>query len=174
MDGALAGEAVAALLIELPELRRARSIALYAALDDELPTHPLFEALRGLGKPLLLPRGTTGEPLKFFPVDHWDDLHIGHHGVLEPPIAGEAAELGKGDIVIAPGVAFDPAGHRLGRGKGYYDRTFSVDSTAGGSLLLGLGYEFQVLPAVPASACDRGMDGIATEQRVLWIERGAS
>ena len=173
-DAARAGEAVAALLAPLPELCRAGRIALFAALDDELPTRPLFEALRALGKPLFLPRVTVGDPLAFYPVTRWDDLRVGHFGVLEPPAEAEAAALGEGDVVITPGVAFDPAGNRLGRGRGYYDRTFSVDSTAGGSLLLGLGYEFQVLPRVPASAHDRGMDGIATEQRVLWVERGAS
>ena len=173
-EAARAGEAVAALLIELPEILHAQNIALYAALDGELPTRPLFDALRALGKPVFLPRATNGAPLAFFPVDDWDELSVGRYGVLEPSTVAGAAEPGEADVVIAPGLAFDTAGHRLGLGKGYYDRTFSVDSAAGGSLLLGLGYEFQVLPMVPALAHDRGMDGIATEQRVFWIERGAS
>ena len=173
-DSERAGATVAAVLKGLPELRNARSIALYAARDDELPTRPLFESLRPLGKPLLMPLVTSGGPLAFFPVADWDELRVGHYGVLEPPGTTGAIELGKGDVVITPGVAFDPKGHRLGRGRGYYDRTFAADSAAGGSLLLGLGYEFQVLPSVPTSAHDRGLDGIATEQRVIWMERGAS
>jgi len=172
---ARAGEDVAKRLISLPELRQARSIALYASLDDELPTRPLFEALLALEKPLLLPLVTSDEPLAFYPVTDWNDLSVGHYGVLEPSTAAaEPAEFGKGDVVITPGVAFDLAGNRLGRGRGYYDRTFCADSPAGGSLLLGLGYEFQVLPSVPVSVHDRGVDGIATEQRVLWFEREAS
>ena len=155
-------------------MRQARSIALYASLDDELPTRPLFEALLTLEKHLLLPVVTTGKSLAFYPVTDWNDLSVGHYGVLEPPVAAKPAEFGKGDVVIAPGVAFDLEGHRLGRGRGYYDRTFGADSAAGGSLLLGLGYEFQVWPSVPVSGHDRGIDGIATEQRVLWFERGAS
>ena len=171
---ALAGEDAAKRLMLLSELRQARSIALYASLEDELPTRPLFGALLALEKPLLLPLVTTGELLAFYPVADWKDLSVGHYGVLEPPPAAEPAELGKGDVVITPGVAFDLEGHRLGRGRGYYDRTFGADSAAGGSLLLGLGYEFQVLPNVPVSVHDRRMDGIATEQRVLWFEREAS
>jgi len=143
-------------------------------VSDELPTRPLFEALLEFEKPLLLPLVTAGEPLAFYPVADWNDLSVGHYGVLEPPAVAQPAEFGKGDVVITPGVAFDLEGHRLGRGRAYYDRTFGADSTAGGSLLLGLGYEFQVLPSVPVSVHDRGMDGIATEQRVLWFEREAS
>jgi len=90
-DSERAGASVAAVLSELPELRNARNIALYAALDDELPTRPLFDALRPFGMQLLMPLVTRGEPLAFFPVADWSELRVGHYGVLEPRATGEAS-----------------------------------------------------------------------------------
>ena len=173
-EAARAGEAAAVLLSGCPEVRIARNIALYAARADELPTRPLFEALRAQGKRLFLPRVTTGEPLAFFAVEQWGDLRVGSYGLLEPPTLSATARVGELDLVIAPGLAFDRAGRRLGHGMGYYDRTFPVDCAETGSILLGLGYEFQIVPEVPTSPRDRGMDGLATEQRVFWIGREAS
>jgi 5-formyltetrahydrofolate cyclo-ligase len=110
-----------------------------------------------------------GARLEFAPVERWDELVAGRYGVLEPPEALGRVELRAGDAVIVPGVAFDEAGHRLGRGMGYYDRTFSG---AGGPLLVGLAYEFQVRSSVPFGERDRGMDVILTERRVRCIGRG--
>ena len=164
-----ASQHVCALLLETPWLRSASQVALYAALSDELPTRPLFDALRRAGIVPRLPRVASGARLEFAPVERWDELVAGRYGVLEPPEALGRVELLAGDAVVVPGVAFDEAGHRLGRGMGYYDRTFS---DADGPLLVGLAYEFQILPSVPSGDHDRGMDAILTERRVRRTGRG--
>ncbi|HEX7788202.1 MAG TPA: 5-formyltetrahydrofolate cyclo-ligase, partial [Methylomirabilota bacterium] len=157
-----AGRAVAAALAGSRIFLGARRIALYAALPDELPSRPTFEAARAAGHEVLLPRVAAGRRLVFHPVRAWDELRPGRYGVPEPDAAGVAIAPGPGDLVLVPGVAFDAAGHRLGRGGGFYDATFPPG--AGGPLLVGVGFELQIVDAVPHAAHDRSMDAIVTER----------
>jgi 5-formyltetrahydrofolate cyclo-ligase len=167
---AVAGEAaagaaarIAAHLLEEPVLRGARRIALYAALPDEVPSRPLFEAFAALGKPLLFPRTTPGGGLEFAAVRDWSELVPGRYGVLEPPAQAPAQPLGEGDLVLVPGVAFDRAGRRLGRGRGFYDRAFP---SRGVPFLMGVAYEIQLVDAVPHGAGDRAVQAVVTERGV--------
>lgn len=161
-----AGAAVARSLLAMPQIGRARRIALYAALPDELPTRPIFEALERLGRPRLFPRiaGSAGDRLEFAPVDAWDELLPGPLGVLAPPARRAALSLGPEDVALVPGVAFDREGRRLGRGGGHYDRAFA----AGGAFLVGIAFELQWVPRVPCDSRDRSMDAIVTE-RGAWL-----
>ena len=164
-----AAQAVAEHLLADPGVCAAPRVALYAALPDELPTLPLFEALGALGKQRLLPRILSGE-IEFAAVESWEELRPGFFGVLEPPEDRLSVEPAAGDVAIVPGVAFDACGHRLGRGKGYYDRAFSgARSTL--PLLIGAGYEAQIAPAVSHDSRDRSMDAIVTERGLRWIPR---
>ena len=70
-----------------------------------------------------------------------------------------------GDLVVVPGVAFDEDGYRLGHGKGYYDRAFAVE-LGDAPTLVGFGYEFQIVDAVPHDHRDRQMDAIVTDRKV--------
>ncbi len=164
-----AAHAVAERVASTPEFRAARCIALYAPLADELDTRPLFELCRGQGKRVLLPRARSDGRLDFAAVEHWENLRPGRYGVLEPP---DGVHGGKGpELVCAPGVAFDGEGHRLGRGKGYYDRTFDV-SGAEESVLLGVAFEFQWVDHVPHDRRDRRMDAVVTENALYRMGGG--
>jgi len=154
-----AGVAVAARVEALDAFARAGRVALYAALPDELPTRPLFEAVRRHGKSALFPR-LAGERLEFAPVERWEELRPGRYGVLEPPPG--AAGAGWGDLVLVPGVAFDRTGHRLGRGGGTYDRTFA--EAGEGVVLIGVAYEFQLVDEVPHGPGDRRLHAVVTER----------
>ena len=159
-----AGRLVAASVVALPECRRAGRVALYAALPDELPTRPLFGLLRQAGRPVLLPR-IVGERLEFAPIERWEELRPGRYGVPEPPAGRAAIGLEAGDLVVLPGVAFDAAGHRLGRGGGIYDRTFARGTPAG-PVLCGVALELQVVDEVPQGPGDRAVDLVVTERTV--------
>jgi 5-formyltetrahydrofolate cyclo-ligase len=165
-DSARAGQAAAAALIDLELARRAKRIALYAALPYELPTRPLFDAVVEKTGAALLPRTADPLGLEFFAVECWEALRPGAYGVLEPPDDGTAIRLMPGDLVVVPGVAFDEDGYRLGHGKGYYDRAFAAE-LGDAPTLVGFGYEFQIVDAVPHDHRDRQMDAIVTDQRVL-------
>jgi 5-formyltetrahydrofolate cyclo-ligase len=164
-DSARAGQAAARALMDLELARRAERIALYAALPHELPTRPLFDAVVEKIGAALLPRTADPLGLEFFAVECWGDLRPGAFGVLEPRNDGTAVRLMPGDLVVVPGVAFDEDGYRLGHGKGYYDHTFAAE-LGDAPTLVGFGYEFQIVDAVPHDHRDRQMDAIVTDRRV--------
>ena len=158
-----AGRAVLGHLEAWGTFRRAPRVGLYAALPDELPLRACFEALRAEGRTALLPRIEEDGRLSFRVVDAWSALEAGRYGVLAPARDAERASPGEGDLVLVPGVGFDRAGHRLGRGGGYYDRAFEEP---GGPLLCGVAYELQRVEVVPHGSHDRRMDAIVTERRL--------
>ena len=164
-ESARAGQAAARALIDLELMRRAVRIALYAALPYELPTRLVFDAVVEQTGAALLPRTTDPLGLEFFAVERWEDLRPGAFGVLEPSEEGTPVRLLPGDLVVVPGVAFDEDGYRLGHGKGYYDRAFAAE-LGDAPTLVGFGYEFQIVDAVPHDHRDRQMDAIVTDRKV--------
>jgi 5-formyltetrahydrofolate cyclo-ligase len=166
-EAARAAERIAARLLAEPAVRGARRIAMYAALPDEVPSHPIHDALLPLRKPCLFPRMSEELALAFAIVTDWSELRPGRYGVLEPPAQAEVVRPEEGDLVLVPGVAFDRAGHRLGRGQGCYDRAFPA-SARRPPLLLGVAYQLQLVEHVPCSETDRRMDGVVTEIALHW------
>lgn len=158
---AAAGAALPRLWRSEPSLAGLRRIALYAALPDELPTRPLFDALRAGGCEVLMPRCAVGG-LEFAWVEDWRQLAPGRHGILEPLDTATRGDPMEADAVLVPGLAFDRRGGRLGRGAGWYDRCFESDPTPH---LIGAGFALQVVDAVPVGPCDRQMGAILTERR---------
>jgi 5-formyltetrahydrofolate cyclo-ligase len=166
-------ERIAAALLAEPRVRAARRFALYAALPGEVPSRPLFDSLRALGRPCLFPRALPEGGLAWSAVADWSELRPGRYGVPEPPEQADVIRPEAGDLVLVPGVAFDRAGGRLGRGAGYYDRAFPV-SAPGAPLLIGVAYEIQRVDALPLVETDRRMDAVVTERALHWIGGGAA
>jgi 5-formyltetrahydrofolate cyclo-ligase len=157
-----AARAAAVRLGEAPEFGRSGRVALYAAVRGELSTRPLFDAILAAGKPALLPALDPGSRrLTFRPVRAWEELRRGELGVPEPP-GGVAEPLGPDDLIVVPGLAFDRCGNRLGSGAGWYDRTFPPGAD-GGPMLVGYGYEVQIVTEVPHGTGDRAMELVVTE-----------
>jgi 5-formyltetrahydrofolate cyclo-ligase len=167
-----AASRIAARLLEEPALRNASRVALYAALEGEVPSRPLFDLLTGLGKPCLLPRAEAQHALAFALVTDWGELRPGRYGVLEPPAQAAVIRPEAGDLVLVPGVAFDREGGRLGRGLGYYDRAFPV-SAPRPPLLIGVAYQIQLVDALPRVETDRRVDAVITEAGLHWAQREA-
>jgi 5-formyltetrahydrofolate cyclo-ligase len=163
-----AGRELAARLAGCPVFRAARRVAFYAALPDELPTRAAFDAARERGCCALFPAVEGERRLVFWPLERWEDLRPGRYGVPEPPRQGPAVELAQSDLVLVPGIAFDAEGHRLGRGAGCYDAAFPPG--VGTPLLYGVGFEFQVVDAVPHGSRDRRMDAIVTERIIREVQ----
>ena len=159
---AAAGRSVAELVLAAPEFESAAMVALFAALADEIPTRALFKTVGLAGKVRLLPRCVSEGVLEFAEVESWDELRPGRYGVLEPPPERATVSLAKIALAILPGLAFDSRGHRLGRGRGTYDRTFPP-GREGAPKLFGLAFEFQLVGEVPNGPLDRGVDAIVTE-----------
>lgn len=151
--------------LQLPEFAAARSLALYSPILNEVFTEEIFDQALKLNKRVVCPR-VQGAGMEFFPVNSRDDLQAGNFGILEPR-GDRSIPIAELDLLLVPGVAFDQTGHRLGYGKGYYDRLLHQRSA--GCRLVGLCFEFQLLPILPAEAHDIPMDLLVTEQRTLRL-----
>ncbi len=163
-----AGRRAAERVAEAPEFRERARLVLYAALPDELPTRPLYEIARSSAKTLLWPRTAGRGRLEFAPCLQWEDLIPERYGVLVPPPQQESVALGRDDLLLVPGVAFDLRGGRLGRGGGYFDRVLGAFEEWG-PLSWGVGFEFQLVEEVPRELHDRTVSAVVTEHRVQRV-----
>ena len=156
-----ADRAAAGHLAATPEYRRCHCIVAYAALPGELPVDSVVERARSDDKGVLWPRLALHGGLDFAPCARVEDLVAGRYGVREPPGATPAVTLGPDCLLLVPGLAFDTGGRRLGRGGGAWDRALVE---ARGAIAFGVGYEFQIVNAVPREAHDRAVDALLTER----------
>jgi len=132
---------------------------------DELDPLPLLHALAGRGAVCALPAVIgPGRPLAFRRWRPGDALVEARFGLSEPP--GTAPPVAP-DIVVAPLLAVDRAGRRLGYGGGYYDRTIAALRCRGAVLVVGIGYDVQIRPSVPEGADDRRVDWVVSEKRIF-------
>jgi 5-formyltetrahydrofolate cyclo-ligase len=151
--------------LRLPEFAAATTLALYSPILNEVYTEEIFRQACARGKQVVYPR-VEGASLEFFAVSGRDDLQVGNFGILEPK-GTQPVPVARIDLLLVPGVAFDLGGHRLGYGKGYYDRLLS--GRAKGAKLVGFCFEFQLLSSLPAELHDVRMDLLVTDQRTLRL-----
>jgi 5-formyltetrahydrofolate cyclo-ligase len=117
------------------------AIALYQAAGSEIDPAMLARALHEAGRSLCLPVTLAPEqPLIFRRWQPGDALAPDALG-MEAPLAD--APLVRPAVVLAPLVAFDPLGGRLGQGGGFYDRTLAALRADGGVVAIGLAYDEQ-------------------------------
>ena len=159
-------------LLAHPAVTEAKTILMYYSLPDEVCTHDTVNRLVQAGKTVLLPRvtGDTDMELRIYTAPA--DLAAGHYGIMEP--TGEVyTDYGRIDVAVVPGMAFDAQGHRLGRGKGYYDRFLSGVRAQGGDAgprpFVGLCFHCQLQDALPAEPWDERMTHICTDREWLCL-----
>ena len=165
---ASADRRVAELVRATPEYQRCRRLLVYAALPDELPLSTLVARARDDGKCLLLPRMAGAHELVLARIERIEGLAPGRYGVREPPADAAIESLGSDVLALVPGLAFDSGGGRLGRGGGVWDRALCERS---GALAFGVGFEFQIVDALPLEEHDQGMDGVVTETAIRRFAR---
>ena len=103
----------------LDEFRSARTVLIYMSLPDEVATAPFIEKWKDR-KRFVIPK-VNGDNLDLKLYDP-DKLESGYKGILEPTDEAQDVSAEEIDLALVPGVAFDRHGHRMGRGKGFYDR----------------------------------------------------
>ncbi len=150
-------------LIDSELFFRAKSLALYSPINNEVATEQIFSAARGQNKQVFYPR-VVGEDLEFLEVNAIDNLVPGSFGVAEPE-SGRKISIAELDLLIVPGVAFDMRGHRLGYGGGFYDRQLTDISR--GTTLVGLCFEVQLCDWLPTEEHDQALDYIVTETKFI-------
>ena len=140
------------------------TVMAYWPLPDEVDIRPLIDELVAQGKTVLLPKVTGDETMELRRYTSRADLAEGAFHIMEP-VGEPFTDYEKIDVALIPGMAFDAAGHRLGRGKGYYDR-FLLPFTSYPSpftfhpspLLIGVCFPFQRVAKVPSEEHDVMMD----------------
>jgi len=136
----------------------AQTLLLYSALPDEVPTQSLLDELVAQGKTVLLPRVVSDTDMELRQYTGLQDLQVGAFGILEP--TGKLfTDYEKIDVAVVPGMAFDKKGHRLGRGKGYYDRFLRLLPK---TYKIGICFSWQLVDNVPTDEHDILMDQIMT------------
>lgn len=135
-------------LAEWPAYRSAGCVLLYAALPGELDTGPMILRALADGKRLLLPRCEESGQIRAVAVEDPQTLRPGRFGIREPSGVQPSVDPQAIDLILAPGLAFDEEGVRLGRGKGFYDRYLPHTR----ALTAGVAYLEQILPAFPLEA----------------------
>jgi 5-formyltetrahydrofolate cyclo-ligase len=152
-------------LLALPELRAARVVMGYLAMQGEANVDAVLRAVQAAGARVCVPVA-HGTPCEYDPA--WlapnAELVRGAWGVREPA-QPEWAVDGTIDVVLVPGVAFDARGGRLGHGKGYYDRMLARLGRRV-AWRLGVAFEFQIAADVPCGPRDEGVDAVVSEAGV--------
>lgn len=142
----------------LPEFAAARCVALYCALGDEPDTQRVLERW-SRSKRLVVPR-VEGAAMQFYAYDPAAMIR-GAFGIAEPGPDAKRCPPEEIDLMVIPGVAFTPAGARLGRGGGYYDRYLSQPGLRAAKV--GVCYRHQLVAQLPVEPHDLFMDKVIAE-----------
>lgn len=164
-------EALAAVVLELPEVRAARCVTAYVSLPTEPATDPLRAALRDAGLRVLLPVVLPNGVLDW--VEDSGQLRAGPDSSGREPIGvrlGPEA-IGDADVVLTPALAVDNLGRRLGQGAGYYDRALLM--AAPGIPVIAVVNTTEMLDAavepIPAERHDHQVDAAVTPRGCLRL-----
>lgn len=151
---------ICAGLRELPLWQQAGSVLLFAPMPAEPDIWPLLAEALPAGKTAALPRFAAA--MQNYVAARIQDLPgdvvSGYFGIREPAARCEEIALNRFDLVLVPGVAFDRQGHRLGRGRGFYDRLLAEVR----GVKCGIAFEEQIAGEVPAGQADVPLDLIVT------------
>ena len=150
-------EKLGVLLSQSEAYKAAKTIYGYLPYNQEVRTVPMLEQALKDGKKVAVPK-VYGDEMKFLYLDDLSKVSKGYAGIPEP-IADEPVADDETALVLMPGLAFDPAGHRIGYGGGFYDKFLAAEPN---HPTLALCYEFQMLPELHTEEHDIPVD------TVLW------
>lgn len=150
-------EKLGALFLASEAYQKAKTIYGYLPYNQEVRTVPMLEQALRDGKRVAVPK-CYGDEMKFLFMEDLSKVEKGYAGIPEPiadtPVADDETAL-----VLMPGLAFDPQGHRIGYGGGFYDKFLAAEPN---HPTLALCYEFQLLPQLETEEHDIPVD------YVLW------
>lgn len=143
--------------------QKAQSILFYAPLPEEPDIWQLLLDALAAGKTVLLPRFSPEQKsyLACHIKDAVKDIQKGQFGIREPGDACAKISLNRLDLILVPGIAFDLDGHRLGRGKGFYDQLLAVIHGP----TCGVAFDQQIVSRIPVEPHDICLSSILTPTR---------
>jgi len=146
----------------------------YISFKSEIDTHEIIMQSLADGKRVFVPR-VEGRDMEFYQIEGLDGLVASKFGVPEPGpdnnrifSAEDTAddEQLNANLMILPGLAFDPAGNRIGYGAGYYDRYLQSHKNIG-FYRIALAYDFQLIDRIEADEQDVAVDMIITPTKII-------
>jgi len=153
------GKAITEKLFSRPRVKEAKAIAFYLHKGSEVRTSVMIKKALSLGKEVLIP--VTDHEITLFRFLSFEDLQKGKYGILEPKT--REAPSRPPDVIVIPGITFGLCMHRIGYGKGYYDKYLGKSF----AYRVGICYDFQVMEKLPTHPNDQRMDEIITEKRII-------
>ncbi|MCK4742995.1 MAG: 5-formyltetrahydrofolate cyclo-ligase [Sulfuriflexus sp.] len=155
-------------ILRSPLFMKAKHIAIYLSNDGEIDLSSVLHTAWQRNKRCYLPvLNKYGKKLSFAPYTANSIMRKNRFGIPEPIVTKrEIISPHQLDLVLAPLVAFDEQGNRMGMGGGFYDRSFSFlrqQQHWQHTKLIGTAYAFQQVEQLPAQAWDVPLSGAFTE-----------
>lgn len=135
----------------------AASIYGYLPYNQEVRTIPMLEQALRDGKRVAVPK-VFGDEMRFIWMTDLSQVEKGYSGIPEPIANGPEADDASA-LVLMPGLAFDPKGHRIGYGGGFYDKFLAREPE---HPTVALCYDFQMMDFLETEEFDVPVD------LVLW------
>lgn len=151
-------------LEEEAAFEQAQSVLVYLSTPEEVDTHGIVKDLLTKGITVYAPRVTKDE-LILCKIDSWEALEPSTMGILEARSDVPEAHPQNVDLILVPGIAFDEHGHRIGYGKGYYDKLLKTIR----GYKVGLAFSEQVINEIPSEAHDVPLDLIITDSSSITL-----
>jgi 5-formyltetrahydrofolate cyclo-ligase len=150
---------VAENVVALPAVANATTVMAFSSFGSEVDTGPIIERLERDGRRVSLPR-VEGRDIVAVAYRSGDPVIPTSFGAREPA-GGEKVAPEEIDVVLVPGLAFDRSGHRVGYGRGFYDRF--LPAVRRDALTVGICFSVQLVDEVPQGRSDRPVDLVVTE-----------
>ena len=154
-------------LVQLDAYRHASTVMVFLPLPSEVDTTAIVLRAFQSGQTVCAPKVDWGRrDMHAVEIQSMADegFAVDDHGVRSPR-DGRPVLPATIDMVIVPGLAFDDAGRRLGRGGGFYDRFLSRLRRS--ATAVGLAYDRQIVAEVPIEPGDVSVDLVVTDRRVV-------
>ena len=154
--------AIAEKILSMEVYQKAEAVYLYIDCKGEASVREIYEAALRDDKRIAAPR-VHGEDMTFYYIHSMEeDLEPGYFAIPEPKTSlPEATD--ETALLLVPGVGFDPECHRLGYGKGFYDRYLSAHPK---HPTIALALDFQIKEEIPSDTFDMLPDLVVTPTKV--------
>ena len=146
---------VVAAVEQMPCFQSAKTVLIYYPTHNEVDLLSLIKRYKK-EKMFLFPV-VHRKAMTVCPYEGNKKMHRGKFNIPEPTTEPYQGDI---DLILVPGVGFDKTGNRLGRGGGYYDKF--IGRIGKKTLLVGVGYDFQLVEEIPASSWDKRLDYVVT------------
>ena len=152
-------------LYALAEFKSAKTVFCFISCLNEVDTHPIISDMMTRGVRVAAPRIVDKTRMIAVGIDDWDALKPDEYGILTPE--STAPVTAPVDIALTPGLGFTREGERIGHGRGYYDRWFSVNPVRA---RIGLAFSEQIAAELPLEKNDIPLHIIITDEATIHVD----